>query len=429
MKILMFGWEFPPRISGGLGPACFGLTKGLSELGTNILLVLPQAKDCNPYVTHLQVIDANDYRTRAPSFKSESEHSRVQCRRVDSPLRPYITESDYSYWIEIERKRHETAGVEEQTTGLLPFSGHYGPTLMAEVRRYAEIGALLARGEQFDLIHAHDWMTFLAGVEAKKRSAKPLIVHIHATEFDRSGESVNPEIYEIERLGMEQADKVIAVSHWTRNKIIDRYGIDPAKVEVVHNGILKEPMLDRSQVGAHPRGKIVLFLGRITRQKGPEYFLEAARIVLNQVKDVRFVMAGTGDMLPRMIEQMARLRLHQHFHFTGFLQGARKERMYAMSDLFVMPSVSEPFGLTPVEALQYGVPVIVSKQSGVAEVLPHAIKVDFWDIERLAESMIHVLTNEEAAEGIVKKGQMELASIGWDFAAEQTLSVYRSLVH
>jgi glycosyltransferase involved in cell wall biosynthesis len=298
---------------------------------------------------------------------------------------------------------------------------------MAEVSRYAIIGKYLGMTEHFDIIHAHDWMTFLAGVEAKLKSSKPLVVHVHATEFDRTGDNVNQNIYDIERYGMHMADKVIAVSHRTKQTIVERYGVDPSKVEVVHNAILKEQSVCKDQIQKNLNEKIVLFLGRITMQKGPEYFIEAARVVLNKINNVRFVMAGSGDLLPRMIERMAELKLLEHFHFTGFLDGERRERMYAMSDLFVMPSVSEPFGLTPIEAMLYNVPVIVSKQSGVSEVLENAIKVDFWDVQKLADSMIDVLTNTETARKAIEGISTELKAINWDDAAWKVISTYKQL--
>jgi len=243
-----------------------------------------------------------------------------------------------------------------------------------EVHRYADVVAELASKENFDVIHAHDWMTYPAGIAVAQLSGRPLIVHVHSTEFDRSGENVNQMIYDIERAGMHAADKVITVSNFTRNIIIDRYGVSPQKIEVVYNGIESNGNGDRqySEIGIKKGERIVLFLGRITMQKGPEYFLLAAKKVLEAMEDVRFVMAGSGDMMHRAVEMAAGLGIGGKVMFTGFLRGEQVRKIYKMADLFVMPSVSEPFGLVPLEALENDVPVIISKQSGVAEVLTHA---------------------------------------------------------
>ena len=307
------------------------------------------------------------------------------------------------------------------------FQGGYGENLMAEIVRYSVVGAHLAATEHFDVIHSHDWMTAPAGIEAKRVSGKPLVVHAHALEFDRSGEHVNQRVYDIERAGFEAADRIIAVSHFTRDTIINRYGISPEKVSVVHNAVSKERRFGQMSIQKPFKEKLVLFLGRITFQKGPDYFVEAAAKVLEKNHKVRFAMAGSGDMFPRMVERMAQLRMADKFHFLGFVRGADVERIYAMSDLYVMPSVSEPFGITPLEAMVYNVPTIVSKQSGVAEILDAAIKVDFWDVDRLAEEILDVVENEDKARELVARGLEDLKRIKWDMAAERVLAVYREV--
>lgn len=299
---------------------------------------------------------------------------------------------------------------------------------MEEVRRYAMLALEVARQYDFDLIHAHDWLTYMAGKEAKRISGKPLIVHMHATEFDRSGENMNTLVFDIEKAGMEAADVVIAVSNMTRNTVIQRHGIDPDKVITVHNGVEPaEKELD-TELPRHLDEKIVTFLGRITYQKGPEYFIEAAYKVLQRDENIRFVMAGSGDMLPKMIRRVAKLGIANKFHFTGFLKGDDVDKMFGLSDVYVMPSVSEPFGISPLEAMRSNVPVIISKQSGVAEVLQHAIKVDFWDIDAMADA-IYALTHYQGLPAIFKKhGKEEVDNIKWDQAGVKVKEIYEKFL-
>ncbi|MBP5295935.1 MAG: glycosyltransferase family 4 protein, partial [Bacteriovoracaceae bacterium] len=292
-------------------------------------------------------------------------------------------------------------------------------------------GGHLGASEDFDVIHAHDWMTFLAGIEAKKVSGKPLVVHVHATEFDRSGEFNNPDIYSLEKYGMQQADQVVTVSHRMKNIIVHKYGIDPNKVQVVYNAVEKDDMSQLNQLSqlSAKRNKIVLFLGRITMQKGPEYFIEAANIVLQKMQNVHFVMAGSGDMATKMIEKMAAMRMIDRFHFTGFLKEPERERLFAMSDLYIMPSVSEPFGITPLEAMKHDIPVIISKQSGIAEILGDSvIKIDFWDTHKLAQAIIDVLSNPQMTQTMIENNRRTLEQIDWKYSAQHLLDVYRKLL-
>jgi glycosyltransferase involved in cell wall biosynthesis len=299
---------------------------------------------------------------------------------------------------------------------------------MSEVMRYASAAGSIAKKVSFDIIHVHDWLTMLAGVEAKRISGKPLIVHAHALEFDRSGDNINKAVYDIEKYGMENADRVIAVSHYTKDTIIQKYGIDPAKVTVIHNAVTKDLVPYNSQYKRMGKDKVVLFLGRITFQKGPDYFVEAAAKVLAHSDNVRFVMAGSGAMAPNMIERIAELKLGRKFHFTGFLKGQEVEQMYRESDVYVMPSVSEPFGISPLEAMRYDVPVIISKTSGVAEVLSSALKVDFWDIDELAGKILAVLNHKSLRDELVARGSVELKTIQWDNAAARLTEVYNQFI-
>jgi glycosyltransferase involved in cell wall biosynthesis len=423
MRVLMFGWEFPPYISGGLGTACLGLTKGLAGLGTDITFVLPKLESGEDG-GHLTLMGANRVRARIGVMEILALRERVKVLEVLSPLRPYLTEKEYRNILE-----HDETLTSKEIQGEIEndFAGGYGGNLMAEIVRYSVVGAHLAATERFDVIHAHDWMTAPAGIEAKRVSGKPLVVHAHALEFDRSGDCINQQVYDIERAGFEAADRIIAVSHYTKDTIVRRYSIDPAKITVVHNAVSKERRFGQMRLKKPFREKLVLFLGRITFQKGPDYFVEAAAKVLEINPDVRFAMAGTGDMFPRMVERMAELRMADKFHFLGFVRGAEVEHIYAMSDLYVMPSVSEPFGITPLEAMVYNVPSIVSKQSGVSEILDNAVKIDFWDVDRLAFEILDILSDEKRAATLAAQGMETLKKVKWEIAAEHVLNVYREL--
>ncbi len=295
---------------------------------------------------------------------------------------------------------------------------------MEEVSRYALVAAQIARDKpSLDIIHAHDWLAFPAGIAAKEISGKPLVVHVHATEYDRSGETVNKPVYDIERAGMHAADHIVAVSQLTKNIIVRKYGVPASKVTVLHNAVLDASII-KSEYEKKVPEKIVTFLGRITFQKGPEYFVEAAKKVIDRDPNVRFVMAGNGDLLNPMIDRVAELRIATRFHFTGFLKGDDVDHMYAISDVYVMPSVSEPFGIAPLEAVRHNTPVIISKQSGVAEVLRNAIKVDFWDVDAMADAIFALLHYEGISRMFKELGSEELKKLKWEHVAAKLVSVY-----
>ncbi|MCX5832110.1 MAG: glycosyltransferase family 4 protein [Deltaproteobacteria bacterium] len=421
MRVLMFGWEFPPAISGGLGTACFGITRGLTELGQEVIFVLPRIKD---KINHarMKFLAAEEYPfsewREATSFGAVWENLKV--RIVDSALRSYMNEKQYQSLL--------TKG-DHKGTSHFAMSGTYGPNLLAEIWRYGKVAEGIAQQEKFDIIHGHDWTSVLACVRAQKISGKPYVYHAHALEFDRSGENINQIVYDMEKYGMETADHVIAVSHYTKENIIRRYGLSPEKITVVHNAVSRGESEVLARTNKKDAEKLVLFLGRITFQKGPDYFVEAASLVLQSMAGVHFVMAGAGDMMPQMIEKVAGLHMGSHFHFTGFLQGQDVERIFAMSDLYVMPSVSEPFGISPLEAMLYDVPVIISRQSGVAEILHHALKVDFWNVRELADKMIALLRHPSLGDEMSARAREELKNIKWEQAAEKIIAVYRQALN
>jgi len=427
MKVLMFGWEFPPHITGGLGTACYGMTKGLLKQGAEVLFVVPKAYgDEDQRAVRLINASDVDLNFSQPEFKKIIKNFTYL--EVGSNLVPYLNPKEFKKLINETKVEKETRK-KSVYSRKFEFSGKYGMNLMEEVSRYAIIGGIVASQFDFDVIHAHDWLTYYAGIAAKRVSGKPLVVHIHATEFDRTGDRVNSNIYNIERAGMKAADRVIAVSNLTRKIVIEKYGIDETKVFTVHNAIEPVEKSDSIDVNRALKEKVVTFLGRITFQKGPEYFIEVAHKVLQKDRNVRFVMAGSGDMLNTMIRRVAQLKIADRFHFTGFLQGEAVDRMFALSDVFVMPSVSEPFGLVPLEAMRTNVPVIVSKQSGVAEVLKYAIKVDFWDVEGMADAIWGILHYEALSKIFIKYGKDEVNNLKWENAAVKIMNVYRNAVN
>lgn len=409
MKVLMLGWEFPPFNSGGLGTACKGLTKGLSNENIDVTFVLPKAKG-EAKSDHVNLIVANNV---------YMDSDKISFLEVNSLLVPYITTDEYlERYKDIKSIKHGKINNAEDDL--------YGKDLYEEVHRYSEKMKLISRLEEFDLIHAHDWMTYPAGIVAKKATGKPLVCHIHATEFDRTGGNVNQYVYNIEREGFHNADKIIAVSNLTKNKVIEHYGVSPDKIEVVHNAVEFNHYEPESCIKTND--KVVLFLGRITIQKGPEYFLYAAKRVLDMDPNVKFVIAGSGDMEGFMINEAARLGIGNKVLFTGFLRGKDIDRAYKMADLYVMPSVSEPFGITPLESMRNGTPVLISKNSGVSEVLNHCLKVDFWDIDQMSNKILATLKYGALHKELKNNGYDEVHTFNWNNPAKKCVNVYNSVL-
>ncbi|MFA6401958.1 MAG: glycosyltransferase [Salinivirgaceae bacterium] len=424
MKVLMFGWEFPPNISGGLGTACQGMAKGLVSFNDiNLTFVVPKAYG-DENTQGMKFIGASEVELSHEIIAKQKYLEMSKFYEFNQHISAYTTPEQFEKTL-FEQQEKLARTVRNASRGKLGFSGQYGNSLFAEISRYGVVASELARKEQFDVIHAHDWLTYPAGIEAKKVSGKPLVVHVHATEYDRCGENHNRQVYDIEQKGMAIADKVITVSDFTRNIVINKYKIPASRVVTVHNGV---ELTDNSSVKnlwkLGTTDKIVTFLGRITKQKGPEYFVKAAHLVLQKMDNVRFVMAGSGDLMQDMVKYAARLNISDKFHFTGFLKGNDVYRMYAMSDLYIMPSVSEPFGISPLEAMQCNVPVIISKQSGVSEVIKHAIKVDFWDVEALANAIYGVLNYTSLANHLKNYSKKEVNQLTWDKAAAKIKAVY-----
>jgi glycogen synthase len=427
MRVLMFGWEFPPHISGGLGTASYGLTRGLSTIpNLDILFVVPKAYGDEDQ-SKMRVMGAGDVSMDTRHLQHSKLLRQISYIEVNSNLVPYTSSEEYETLVNKAENTNKKF-IHTSMGGKLEFTGKYGKNLYEEIANYALVAGKISEDNDHDVIHAHDWLCYPAGIAAKNVSGKPLVIHVHATDFDRSGGNVNPTVFEIEKKGMEIADKIIAVSNLTRNTVIEKYGVDPAKVETVYNAV--EPIADMEKV-ALKRGvteKVVTFLGRVTLQKGPEYFIKAAEKVLKKMDNVRFVMAGSGEMLERMISWTAAAGIADKFHFTGFLKGDDVFRMLSVSDVYVMPSVSEPFGISPLEAMQSNVPVIISNQSGVAEILKYAVKTDYWDIDAMADAIYGYLTYPAMSSMFIKHGKVEVDNMKWENSAQKVHKLYNEAV-
>ena len=417
MKALMFGWEFPPHILGGLGTASYGLTKGMWECGDmEITFVIPK-----PYGDEEKHFAQIVGMSQVPVCWRDVNREYVQ-ERIG-----YVMDPDLYYRL----RDHIYADfnyIRTNDLGCIEFSGRYPDNLVEEINNYSICAGVVARTLDYDIIHSHDWLTYPAGIHAKQVSGKPLVIHVHATEFDRSRGKPNPVVFGIEKDGMNHADHIICVSNLTRDIVINNYGIDPAKVTTVHNAVTPLTPAQMDVPEHKSKDKVVTFLGRITMQKGPEYFVEAAAKVLKNNPNVRFVMAGSGDMMNKMIHLAAERGISDRFHFPGFQKGNQVYEMLKASDVYVMPSVSEPFGISPLEAMQMGVPSIISKQSGCAEILDNVIKTDYWDIDAMADAINSIVTYPAMYNQLREDGLDEVNQITWDKAGRKVIDIYNRVL-
>ncbi len=434
MKILLFTWEFPPLISGGLGMACYGMVKALLSQGIKIDLVLPTKE-----LVYFPLREESDVDTLPAVFLDHKMHREFTQRSFSTmqerleyigitshpesyfrlhEIKQYAVSVRKKYWLSEVVTNEERELWDEMTANLIGEED-----LMRKVQEYTLRADRFAKTLEYDLIHAHDWLTYPSGMLAKQISKKPLIVHIHATEFDRAGGPGDERVHKIEHAGMTYADKVIAVSKYTAQMIMSRYRIDTGKIRIIHNAftVLEEAVHRKKRIFSGPT---VLFLGRITLQKGPDCYLEIAEKVLKTHPEARFIIAGTGDMSRQVLRRSAALRLKNRFLFTGFLNRKQVERILQAADIYVLPSVSEPFGISPLEAMAFGITSIISKQSGVAEVVNHAFKIDYWDIDLWAETICHLIENRDTCTKIGIEGMKEVHRIQWDEAAEKIRHLY-----
>jgi glycogen synthase len=428
-KVLMLGWEFPPVINGGLGIACLGLAKAMRE-HFDLSIVLPKS-DPNFVVDQVELIGLNNLSIKEiKEFHAYNESYQIfeDVSIFETNILPY---NDVEK-TEILGSKKVVKTVDVHTTRLendlnsFKFGDLYGDDVIERVKQYSHYVLQLAETKEFDVIWAHDWMTYLAGVELKKKFNKPLAIHVHATTYDRGGVDARGWVYDIEKYGMQEADCIIPVSNYTGEVCVKHFGADASKIFPVHNGV--------EYVDAYREEKmfpeaLVLFLGRITGQKGPEMFLEIADKVIRKHKKVRFVMAGTGDQLKGIIESGAYRHIGDKFHFTGFLNKEKVNRLLAMADVYCMPSVSEPFGLSALEAAQFGIPVILSKQSGAAEVMSGALKTDFWDVDLKAKLIVDLVSNPEYAASVRDAGYEDIKQLTWENASIKISSKFHELIN
>jgi glycogen synthase len=422
-KILMLGWEFPPIINGGLGVACHDLCIAMSKYA-NVTMVIPKTYP-DFSIENLELIGLNtiDARTlRNISYKSEYSNL-ADVLYVPSHLDPYYSaKENIPYESEIKSKYLKQIEVDDETAEVFEIDDLYGGDVIEKVMVYGKLTTKLAMQLDFDVIHAHDWMTMAAGMEIKSRTGKPLVMHIHSLEKDRGGEQSKGWVYQMEKRGMEAADVLMPVSYFTADVIEHHYGIDKRKIFPVHNGIRP---VDVFRTEKPFKEKVVLFVGRLTRQKGPEYFLEIASRVLEVRNDVRFVMAGTGDSFNRLLDKSSYRHLGNRFHLTGFLNIDKVHELLSMADVYCMPSVSEPFGLSAIEAAQFDVPVVISKQSGASEVLHGSLTFDYWDINRATEYILKLLSDPVLEEKLITDATNDLQNISWEISAEKVMNGYR----
>lgn len=451
MRVLMFGWEFPPVVSGGLGVATEGLVRGLLENRAEVVLVLPHPPEeirGGALTIRSALSPASGARSPRPGDGGDRGDGSVSIRRIRTLLRPYVTAEKYEEYerhygdVRSRASRGRGSGLrpkrpqrsrraQEAARSPDPYRPEpYGHDLRDEVLRYAGAAAAIARKERFDVIHAHDWLTFLAGVAARRESGRPLAVHVHATELDRAGENGDPFVVRVERLGLEQADRVIAVSSYTADLLRRRYDVPEERIRVVHNAIDGPPATPAPSVPAPfpAADPVVLFAGRLTWQKGPEHFVDAAALVAQELPRAKFVVAGSGDRLAATIERAATLGIADRFEFTGFLDRPALDRLYEEADVYVMPSVSEPFGLTALEALRHGTPVILSRHAGVSEVVPNVLRVDFDDPRELASKILSVLLFRPLSGVLSQRGRDDVERLSWKESAATCLEVYREMV-
>lgn len=402
MRVLTFGWEFPPSKNGGLGVACHGLTRELLHNNVEVIFVLPKTQDT----------------IGGAQFRFADDERLLKVRQTDVSLVPY-QQANSTVDVIVGYDKNGKAIIKSRT-------------IIEEAHRFAHQAAAIALEEEFDVIHAHDWTSYLAGVAAKQASGKPLILHVHATSYDQAAsENVDPSIYKIEKECFDLADKVVTVSQFTKNIVVQKHHVPAEKVDVIHNGcdmFEPEPLPPTLQAMKDQGKKIVLYHGRISIQKGVDYFVRAARRVVDADPDVVFIISGWGDMTTQVIELVGQMGLSQNVRFAGALWEQDRDRMYQSADLVVMPSVSEPFGLVPLEALQQGTASLVSKQSGVVEVLTHVLKVDFWDIDEMANQILSSLRYPALRQQMVHEGKAQMQHMTWKTAAQRVLQLYRSLL-
>ena len=426
MRILMLGWEYPPHISGGLGIACRGLTSALSELHTQVTFIVPKVFG-DEDASHMKLLGTTMIHSDGSYTDVVEDGGTIG---IPALLQPYWSAEDFTQALkQMPAKQVVGSDIHASSASRNPSRAHYGSDIFEEVARFTQRVLTIAQSLEFDIIHAHDWMTFSAGVSLKNITGKPLVIHMHSLEKDRSGDGGNERIKGFEKLGAQNADAVISVSAYTREQVAREYQVPVERMHVIHNGLYQQNRVAEEKKNIAGERKIVLFLGRVTRQKGPDYFVEAAARALSIDPDILFIMAGSGDMLPRLQNRVKDLGIEDSFSFPGFLNDREVENMFAAADLYIMPSVSEPFGIAALEAINQNTPALISRQSGVREVVRHALSFDFWDTERLADLIVNSLRYDELRHDMVSMARQEVGRLRWSVSAEKTKKLYHQLLN
>jgi glycogen synthase len=418
-KVLMLGWEFPPIINGGLGVACHDLSAAMSHIA-DITMIVPKTSP-GYKIKNMNLVGINNLDgDLMDSFPNENQPLPFELHEIEADLNPYMAHKESVMEGEADQSS-DPGQTNKQRWESFNIESLYGGDVINKVKQYAEITSNLADSMQFDVIHAHDWMTMLAGIKIKQKTGKPLVMHIHSLEVDRSGTETRNWVYHLEKKGMEYADLLLPVSNFTADNIEQYYGISKDKMAVVHNGSRPVKAFKSKR---RFKEKTVLFVGRLTRQKGPEKFLDIAAKVLEKNPDVRFVMAGVGDYFKSVLEKSSYQSIGNRFHLTGFLNLEKLRYLFSVSDVYCMPSISEPFGLSAVEAAQFGIPCVISKQSGVAEVLSGALKFDYWDVNKAADYILSLLNDNILRKKVIRDASKNLKDITWDNSARRILDAY-----
>lgn len=429
LKVLMLGWEFPPIMAGGLGTACFGLCNALKQYA-DVTLVLPRSTP-SMQQEQMNILGVNYYGLDdAVNEQPPQPWQEIVEEVIEIPgneLHPYPVTEVHRRVIE-----HVPETVFEDKEGiraLFSTDEPYGANIMHKVAVYSEIVAKIVQNKDFDIIHAHDWVTYTAAVRIKQLTGKPLVVHVHSLETDRIGTHAKfmygNAVFDIEKYGMTEADLCIPVSHYTKQCAAEHYGIDPDKCRPVYNAIDPEPVY---RIERNAGDKIVLFLGRITFQKGPKYMAETAYKVVQRFPNVIFFVAGVGDQLDQLKDMVTQMGVRDKFVFGGFLKKAQVKQVLAQADVYFMPSVSEPFGLSALEAAQNQIPCVLSNQAGVSEVLDFALKADYWDTDKFANYIYALLNYEGIRQELVAHTADDLDEMSWDQSAQNVLTVYHEAI-
>lgn len=410
MKVLMLGWELPPLFAGGIGMVCYEMIKELSNKNIPITYIMPLGPSDGMNSDFASVIIARHHELG----------KKIKSKIIEVPSFFHAYQSPEEYEEEYEEITKNSDNKKFEL---------YGKNLFAEVDLFAKRMYNIVDTLDFDVIHAHDWMTFPAAIGIAKKTNKPLVVHVHNTIFDRYLGNASKIEKDIEIDGLRQADRVVAISDFVKKRLVNEYNINPDKISIVHNA--KNTFMGLAANAGEvdiKNKKVVLFTGRVTIQKGPEYFVYAAKKVLEKRKDVVFILAGSGDMLNRMINLVAQLSISKYFIFTGRYTQSQGKALYKRADCYVMPSVSEPFGIVPLEAMAEGAPTIISKQSGCSEILKNALRVDFWDTDEIANKILGVLNYSVLNNQLKNEGIKEILNLTWDKPMEKLIDIFNQVI-